>query len=104
LANFSLELTPKALANFSPGFEEREPWDRQSISVLTLKGLGGWRTLFRVDLEFWFQTQGSRSSNPGIANQSQVSTLKGFGGWRTLSGLFFLLNRTPRVLVPRTLG
>jgi len=20
------ELTPKALANFSPGFEEREPW------------------------------------------------------------------------------
>jgi len=21
-----LELTPKALANFSPGFEEREPW------------------------------------------------------------------------------
>jgi hypothetical protein len=21
--------TPKALANFSPGFEEREPWDEQ---------------------------------------------------------------------------
>jgi len=21
-------LTPKAFANFSPGFEEREPWDR----------------------------------------------------------------------------
>jgi len=39
--------TPKAFANFSPGFEHREnPGD----SILknpdqTLKGLGGWRTL-----------------------------------------------------------
>jgi len=26
-------ITPKAFANFSPGFEEREPWDKNLITT-----------------------------------------------------------------------
>jgi hypothetical protein len=41
-----LEITPKALANFSPGFERsREPWGKHQNREQTLKGLGSWRTL-----------------------------------------------------------
>ena len=46
-----VENTPKAFANFSPGFEEREPWVWNQISRSTLKGfanrgtLSGFRTL-----------------------------------------------------------
>jgi len=40
------EITPKAFANWSPGFERsREPLDLISNRDETLKGLGGWRTL-----------------------------------------------------------
>ena len=38
------ENTPKALANVSPGFEEREPWGTIYNNDGTLKGLGDWRT------------------------------------------------------------
>ena len=38
--------TPKALANFSPGFEHREnPGNKFSNRHQTLKGLDGWQTL-----------------------------------------------------------
>jgi len=37
--------TPKAFANFSPGFEEREPWDYHIKSALTLKGFANRLTL-----------------------------------------------------------
>src|SRR6185369_4609735 len=97
-------ITPKAFANFSPGFELARTLGLSQKSVLTLKGFLNWRTLsglildvgskprvracenpgtitkkrsnpervpqlanpFRVDLGCWFQTQGSRSSNPGL--------------------------------------
>jgi len=37
--------TPKAFANFSPGFEHREnPGKIIPIATETLKGLGAWRT------------------------------------------------------------
>jgi len=37
--------TPKAFANFSPGFEHREnPGTQIKNGDETLKGLGGWRT------------------------------------------------------------
>jgi len=40
------EFTPKALANFSPGFERsREPWGKIQNRDQTLKGLDSWRTL-----------------------------------------------------------
>ena len=42
----SLNITPKAFANFSPGFERpREPWGHIQKWRPTLKGLGSWRTL-----------------------------------------------------------
>jgi len=40
----SYENTPKALANFSPGFEEREPWGSIQYRVLTLKGFANRET------------------------------------------------------------
>jgi hypothetical protein len=50
-------------------------------------------------------SQGSRSSNPGLANKKMYSTLmKGFASRQTLSGLKRLIDAVPRVLVPRTLG
>src|SRR5215212_1483536 len=63
-------VTPKALANSSPGFERsREPWDiNQKKSDQTLKGLAGWRTL------------------------------SGLIGWRTLSGLMNIPCPDPRVV------
>jgi hypothetical protein len=39
LARF--ENTPKAFANFSPGFEEREPWGPAHQRLSTLKGFHG---------------------------------------------------------------
>jgi hypothetical protein len=39
------ELTPKAFANFSPGFEQRENPGEPNKKTLTLKGFGSWRTL-----------------------------------------------------------
>ena len=53
--------TPKAFANSSPGFEHREnPGDIISNRDPTLKGLGDWRTLFRVQLLITF-------GNPGLS-------------------------------------
>jgi len=43
--DFRFELTPKALANFSPGFEEREPWVSFFNSSQTLKGFANRLTL-----------------------------------------------------------
>jgi len=45
--------TPKALANFSPGLERSDnPGGYQWRIDGTLKGLGIWRTPFRVKCEF----------------------------------------------------
>ena len=43
-----MRLTPEAFANFSLGFEEREPWDRKLNSLLTLKGFANLQNPFRV--------------------------------------------------------
>jgi len=41
-----IAITPKAFANFSPGLECNDnPGYPIQIHALTLKGLGGWRTL-----------------------------------------------------------
>ena len=46
VAVVQFEITPKALANFSPGFERsREPWELNKKSDQTLKGFGNWQTL-----------------------------------------------------------
>ena len=58
--------TPKALANVSPGFEEREPWDITSKIDLTLKGFANRRTLSGLRRDLKIMSQGSRSSNPGL--------------------------------------
>ncbi len=34
-----VQITPKAFANSSPGFEEREPWDHHIKGVLTPEGV-----------------------------------------------------------------
>ena len=46
--------TPKAFTNFSPGLEEREPWDHKFILVLTLKGFANRGTLsgFAINILF----------------------------------------------------
>ena len=42
--------TPKAFANFSPGFEaKQEPWGTIRKEDGTLKGFGCWRTLSGLD-------------------------------------------------------
>jgi hypothetical protein len=45
LSSGSVWITPKAFANFSPGFEHRENPGLQNENFSTLKGFGGWRTL-----------------------------------------------------------
>ena len=62
------DLTPKALANFSPGFEEREPWGTITIkNGETLKGFANLRTLSGLERICMFDTQGCRwRSNPGL--------------------------------------
>jgi len=40
-----LNETPKAFANFSPGFEEREPWGYHQKGTQTLKGFANRLTL-----------------------------------------------------------
>jgi len=47
------ENTPKAFANFSPGFEaKQEPWVTIYSSDGTLKGFRGWRTLSGLRISF----------------------------------------------------
>jgi hypothetical protein len=61
------ELTPKALANFSPGFEQSEnPGIINSISVPTLKGFGSWRTLSGLEQIIVFAPGLSLRSNSGL--------------------------------------
>jgi len=64
-----MPLTPKALANFSPGFElARTPGEYQKRNVQTLKGLGlcGVNP-FRVNSLFCIAIPGlSLRSNPGL--------------------------------------
>jgi hypothetical protein len=46
IRNAFASLTPKALANLSPGLERSDnPGNAIRIRFLTLKGLGAWRTL-----------------------------------------------------------
>jgi hypothetical protein len=61
------ELTPKALANFSRGFERSEkPWGSKLIAVVTLKGFANCRTLQGL-LLFLIVNRGlSLRSNPGL--------------------------------------
>jgi hypothetical protein len=47
-----IEDTPKALANLSPGFELARTLGYVKLIYETLKGLGGWRTPFRVANRF----------------------------------------------------
>jgi hypothetical protein len=54
-------LTPKALANFSPGFEHREnPGLLHRKIAQTLKGFGNWRTLSAFLFLYQSRTQGCR--------------------------------------------
>ena len=50
-------LTPKAFANFSPGFEEREPWVDHINGIQTLKGFANRRTLTGFSA-FWIAVPG----------------------------------------------
>ena len=66
---FSLKNTPKALANFSPGFERSDnPGNKYKNSVPTLKGLGMCAiNPFRVGRFFRIDYPGfSLRSNPGL--------------------------------------
>ena len=40
--------TPKAFANLSPGFEEREPWDPIKTEALNPERVRQWSNPFRV--------------------------------------------------------
>jgi len=60
------ELTPKALANFSPGFEEREPWEPSHQRGSNPERVRQPRNPFRVERFVWFDTRVVASSNPGL--------------------------------------
>jgi len=47
-----MELTPKAFANFSPGFEEREPWVNGPENVSNPERVRQLRNPFRVEMKF----------------------------------------------------
>jgi hypothetical protein len=61
-------VTPKALANFSPGFERREnPGTRYINGRETLKAFANLPNPFRVYSQIIFLSQGCRwRSNPGL--------------------------------------
>jgi len=60
------EITPKALANLSPGFEEREPWGRKQKYLLTLKGFANRLTLSGLFVCLCWDPRVVASSNPGL--------------------------------------
>jgi hypothetical protein len=66
--NRKWEITPKAFANVSPGFElARTLGINSRIATLTLKGFDGWRNPFGVVKIFNIRSQGCRfASNPGL--------------------------------------
>jgi hypothetical protein len=71
------ENTPKAFANFSPGFEEREPWGYEIPKCdETLKGFVLKANPFRVGTLLCIASRVVASSNPGLklANAFGVSS------------------------------
>jgi len=61
------EFTPKAFANFSPGFERsREPWGKIKIATKPWKG-SPWEEPFQGSIAFLIMIPGfSLRSNPGL--------------------------------------
>ena len=69
--------TPKAFANFSPGFEHRENPGNNFKSRSTLKGLGDWRTLSGFK-HFDVPIPGlSLRSNPGLKLANAFGVIPG---------------------------
>jgi len=66
LCGVSLKLneTPKAFANLSPGFEEREPWVCDIKRIQTLKGFANCVTLSGLLLVYPTDPQGCRKLQP----------------------------------------
>ena len=83
------EITPKAFANFSPGFERsREPWENNLKSHQTLKGLDSCRTLAGFNDYFCDLIPGlSLRLQPWGNNLKSHQTLKGLDSYRTLAGV-----------------